>query len=82
MKSKMNKIQKEIEINKSYEQLIKSHDSGIYTSINEDGVEVIVLIQQNESMTIMTPLNTGWHEVVYYDKHGDQEGVTYERLVP
>lgn len=53
--------------------------SGMYSGINEDGKDVIILREKGCGFTIMEETHNGWFECVDYDEDGVCEGVRYEK---
>ena len=58
---------------------ILAKDSGMYSGVNEEGKNVIVLRQKGCGFTTMTETHDGWYECVDYDEEGNQECVRYEK---
>lgn len=61
-------------------KFISQTESGIYTGINVDGEEVVVIVQQFQGLEIKThhKEKPKWYEVQSYDKEGYQESLSYE----
>ena len=51
----------------------------MYSGVNEEGRNVIVLRQKGCGFTTMTETHDGWYECVDYDEEGNQECVRYEK---
>ncbi|PGT90027.1 hypothetical protein [Bacillus thuringiensis] len=59
-------------------KLIKSTESGMYSSHNEQGDEVVVFIQQGQGMDLHTYQSNGWIREDSYDETGLWEGDTFK----
>jgi hypothetical protein len=53
--------------------------SGMYSGINEDGKDVIILREKGCGFTIMEETHNGWFECVDYDEDGICECIRYEK---
>ena len=61
---------------------IQTTEPGVYTGLNVDDEEIMVLVDSKAGMIVKTihTAKPNWYEVVYYDEDGYQEGVTYEHI--
>lgn len=58
---------------------ILEKDSGMYSGINEEGKNVIVLRERGCGFTIMEETHHGWFECVDYNEDGICESVRYKK---
>ncbi len=59
-------------------RIIYENESGLYSSKNEDGEDVVVSVEQNEGCVIYTNQSNGWIRFEEYNKHGLVEGSGFE----
>lgn len=64
----------DIEVRKG---LVQNRESNIYCTINEDGEDVVIVLEQGEGMEMKTFQNNGWVRVNYYDENGAHDGETF-----
>lgn len=64
-------------------KFIQDTDSGIYLGTNEEGEEVIILLDRGKGMTVQVrhAEKPKWYECIHYDVNGWQEGVSYEPYI-
>lgn len=58
-------------------KLIQETESGMYSSVSNDGEEVVVYIQQNRSMDVHFYQKNGWIRVDGYDEDGFKTAETF-----
>lgn len=58
--------------------MVNGIKSGLYGTKNEDGEDVMVMIEQGDEMTVRTFQSNGWLRVNYYNHLGLSEGETFE----
>ncbi|UUV46119.1 hypothetical protein [Bacillus phage vB_BanS-Thrax1] len=64
----------DIEVRKD---LIQNRKSDLYSTINEDGEDVVIALEQGKGMEMKTFQNNGWVRVNYYDGNGAHDGETF-----
>lgn len=59
---------------------INTQESNIYTGVNEDSEDVIIVLERGKGMVIKTRHHSKphWYECVEYDNLGFQVSVSYE----
>jgi hypothetical protein len=65
---------------KERRDFIHNTESSIYTGINEDGEDVVVMLDKGRGMDVKTVKKTKpkWYEIIEYDEDGFNVGVRYE----
>lgn len=56
--------------NNDVKKMITENESGLYSSVNEDGESVIVRLDQSRGCVIDTNQSNGWIRFDEYDKRG------------
>ncbi|QOV08450.1 hypothetical protein Kirov_251 [Bacillus phage Kirov] len=64
----------DIEVRKD---LVQNRKSDLYSTINEDGEDVVIALEQGIGMEMKTFQNNGWVRVNYYDAGGAHNGETF-----
>jgi len=64
----------DIEVRKD---LVQNRKSNLYSTINEDGEDVVIALEQGVGMEVKTFQNNGWVRVNYYDANGAHDGETF-----
>ena len=65
----------DIEVRKN---LIHNTESGWYPSVNEDGEDVLVMLDKGVGMDVRTEQSNGWIRVDSYDADGYFEGDSFD----
>ena len=60
-------------------KFINSND-GRYYGVDLTGATVRVDVNKKQDMAVWTPTHGKWYEIVYYDKQGSQDSITYKTL--
>jgi hypothetical protein len=59
-------------------KFINENESSMYGGKNNEGEDVVVLLEKGEELTIKTYQENGWMRSNYYGKNGYMEGETFE----
>ena len=60
-------------------EFINSNESGLYSGINADGIEVVVSLEQGSGMSTRKLQDNGWYIIHYYNEEGYCDGEEYEK---
>lgn len=77
---KVKELGRKFDTQEARAQFIREAESGIYAGKDDNGLSVIVYLDQSKGMRVFReqPNKTNWLEVVDYNSDGEQESVTYE----
>lgn len=77
---KENIIERPLDVNEpeTVAAFIAQQASGIYAGKNVDGERVIIMLDNQRGMDILTHQANGWIRKNYFDKDGFSEGETFE----